>query len=242
LESNHEPASEVVNIIFVLNVCGGILIAIGSYLISFGSHRSYSIWFFFSGAVLILLSGALYLYGGDWDSDQKPDSPHFSARFSWTQDTEGGTQIWINRDPEIVHVQRAMVVYFTNLRNVPLMIISSTLEQQTTDGDWKGVGQTLFGEDHVFLGIDPKDVVKTTYKTFESVSQNRNIAPNETIFGWVFMRKRPTGDLRLSVTYADGTVHSEPIENMASGEGFPDIPKPVSTGEHFDFSKHQIIK
>lgn len=181
---------------------------------------------------------------GSSDSKQNIEAsvPHFAVRSSWTQDMEGGTQIWIDRDPELIHIQKAMVVYFTNLRSTPLMVYASTLEQQTPQGEWVSVGQTLFGEDHVFLGVDPKDVVKTTYKTFESVSQNRNIAPNETVFGWVFMRKRPSGDLRLSVTYADGTVRSEPIKNMGGGEGFPDIPKPVSTKERFDFSKHQIIK
>jgi hypothetical protein len=55
-----EPMSAVIGII------GTLLLAIGGYLVSFGHQKGASIWFFFAGSVLLLLSGALLLHGKLW--------------------------------------------------------------------------------------------------------------------------------------------------------------------------------
>ena len=51
------------------------MIAIGGYLISFGGHKSSSIWFFFAGGVLLLLSAAFYLQGAVWKEEEKSRIP-----------------------------------------------------------------------------------------------------------------------------------------------------------------------
>src|SRR5947209_5849274 len=46
----------------VVGIIGTLLLCVGSYLISFGDHKVSSIYFFFAGAVFLLLSAALYLH------------------------------------------------------------------------------------------------------------------------------------------------------------------------------------
>ena len=63
-ESNteHNQKSNMETAFTIAGIIGGLLLAVGGYLISFGNHKISSIWFFFSGAVFLCLSAALYLH------------------------------------------------------------------------------------------------------------------------------------------------------------------------------------
>lgn len=75
----------------VVGILGGIILAIGGFLISYGNHRIASIWILFIGIVLVALSGATYLHAEALSevintkptTNIKPDSDPFPSMESF---------------------------------------------------------------------------------------------------------------------------------------------------------------
>ena len=55
------------------------------------------------------------------------------------------------------------------------------------------------------------------YTTLDQAIANKNIAPFETVRGWVFLTKPTVGEIRLKTFDATGESHTEPIMGKLSG-------------------------
>src|SRR5258706_11265345 len=106
------------------------------------------------------------------------------------------------------------VLEFTNLRPVSPTIESYEIEYKREDGKWEAADMIVAGHTkngRFFSGVDLKAAKEEKVPTFDSAIEDKLIAPNQTIRGWVFFRS-PTGfDLRLRVFYMDGSCAESPI-------------------------------
>ncbi len=144
----------------------------------------------------------------------------FSIQSTWTQN-DTNVMRYIDDNGQIVPFAGAVLVEFTNLKPVPMMIASYEVEIKTANGEW--VQSDIipkYGINHgrVFMGYDAfTNVTEWDYKSFDSAVQDKNIAPNETVRGWLFFKSyffwHPT---RLSVKDALGNISIEPFPS-ASG-------------------------
>lgn len=112
------------------SVFGVLLLAIAGFLISFGDHKTSSIWFGFAGGVFLLLGGALYLQGKASEplpeiqkpKEEKPkpppvmenkDSPPPSINITSVNQSGGITAHTVNMAPQPRHLsetQRQKIV------------------------------------------------------------------------------------------------------------------------------------
>jgi hypothetical protein len=166
----------------------------------------------------------------------------FSVHSTWIEYSGPvAPDMWFVQSGTVTPVYAAMLIHFTNLRAEPTMIFANWLERQEPDGTWHNAGLRFGAKGQIFAGKDRKDAVELRYETFDASVENRNIAPKETVLGWVFFTTPLDRPTRFAYTDAEGIVSSEPIQGIAS-HGFPNQnPMPVSTHVHSDLSELPLI-
>jgi hypothetical protein len=116
----------------------------------------------------------------------------------------------------VTQVREATLLEFTNLKLVPIMIASYALETELPNGSWKRM-ETVVPDSvthgQIFFGENPERVSEVRYRTFDSAIENKNIAPNETVRGWVIFHYWYDGKRRLVVKDATGVVAAEPVSS-----------------------------
>lgn len=121
-------------------------------------------------------------------------------------------------DWDVTPIYCSLLVSFTNLEPHTILVESYIAEHQRKDGSWEVVSLP-FGTSHgkVFWGVDRKDVREAKYTTLDDAFEGKNIAPSETVRGWLFLTKRFTGVLRLKIATSIGESYTEPLTGMATG-------------------------
>jgi hypothetical protein len=151
----------------------------------------------------------------------------FSIRSTWTDNPGSERKNWFVKDSVVTPFYAAMLVHFTNLKVVPVMILSYWVEQKMPDGTWKKVGLPFGMDGKFYHGPDLKKVSELTYVTFDFAVQNRNVGPNETVMGWLFFTKPLTSNIRFGFKDTLGNIAIEPLTPIAS-EGWPTQPVMIS--------------
>lgn len=167
--------------------------------------------------------------------------PEFSIHFTWSVIRQPGMMRYIDDEGmefaksaygekvvPVIPFDSRVIVELVNLRHVPLMIASYEIETEMTNGTWARadlIPEMGINQGRVFEGYDAfTNVTERDYTSFDSVIQNRNIAPNETIRGWLFFRKYPDGDIRFRLIDTLGNAFTVPIKygivapNMPAGQ------------------------
>ena len=113
-------------------------------------------------------------------------------------------------------IYTAQLVSFTNKSPRSIMIFSYWIEQEQPDGKWIQVQLPYGTNGQFFTGRDTTKVQEIKYVTLDSVIQNKNIAPDETIMGWIFTTKPCFGMLRFGYKDTTDYVAIGKIEPIAS--------------------------
>lgn len=120
--------------------------------------------------------------------------------FWWAQNTPNG---W-----EGLPIPRLMFVHFANLKPIPAMIDSYSVETRLTNGFWEKAIPIPAREDTVFMiGADPTKAKRVEFTPFSSIIHERNVAANEVISGWIFLSPTTNGfgsQWRFRVKYIGG--------------------------------------
>lgn len=160
----------------------------------------------------------------------------FSVSHTWTVNRADAVVIWFVQDNRVTPIYASMFVHFTNLKTVPLMILSHWIEHERPDGTWEPASLPYGAEGKLYNGVDRKNVTEVQYVTFDAAVQNKNIGPNETVLGWLLVTKRLQGRLRLTVKDSLGKEATEIVSSVASG-GWPAQPLLLTTtNNHADIS------
>jgi hypothetical protein len=151
-------------------------------------------------------------------------SPAFSVLVS-TKISGGGkpTPFYVvattlpSRSAIAYNVYALLNMQFTNLRNTAMMVFSCAIEAQLPDGRWESVplfSVPEFGQ--LYLAFDRKEAVEMVpNRTLKSVLYNVNLAPGESVVGWMILSS-PKGALsdncRVRIRDMAGNVFVEPIK------------------------------
>jgi hypothetical protein len=144
----------------------------------------------------------------------------FSIRTSWMSNDTNFMR-YIDDNGQIVPFAGAVIVEFTNLKPIPIMINSYEVEIQTADGKWIEsdiIPKYGINRGRVLMGYNAfTNLAEVDYTSFDSAIQNKNIAPNETVRGWLFFKSyffwHPT---RFSLRDMLGNISTEQFPS-ASG-------------------------
>ena len=136
---------------------------------------------------------------------------------------------WIvgsGQNPDVYPIDLLIFVRFTNHKTTSCMIERYGLETKKDNGEWTPA-PTIGLRDKVMYGGDDlhhADKIEFDQGTFNSVIDHKNIAPDETIEGWLFIGY-PEGmninGLRIRILEADGTDYTKNVgdtEKVLSGE------------------------
>ena len=149
--------------------------------------------------------------------------PAFSAKYTWTSGmSANGPDKWLVGGGEVFPIYFGFLVNFSNLGDVPLMIDSYVIENKAEHEEWQVISLPQgAGMGTIYEGENRKEVYQMNYTTLESVLANKNILPNETVRGWLFLSKPYlSGKLRLKVTDVFGKSYIEPLEGKQSSDGW----------------------
>ena len=157
-----------------------------------GAHiYSLSVWI-----ILTLLTGGV-IY-----QNTRPIAHTFAWHVTWGggQFTpDGKPREWYVMGKQRVVIYNAYMVYFTNLSSKPISVDSYVMEWKTKggfwvkpadkEGQWKRANIPYDDEGKIYIAmpVDLKNVKEEKYTTLESVLLKKNIEPNETVTGWVFI-------------------------------------------------------
>ena len=122
----------------------------------------------------------------------------------------------------VTQVHEAALIEFTNLKPVPIMIAAYAVETELPNGEWKrmeAVTPNSVTHGQVFFGEDLKRVREMKYWTFNSAIENKNIAPNETVRGWLIFQYWYTGKRRFELKDTTGLVSTEPFSSGFENDG-----------------------
>jgi hypothetical protein len=148
------------------------------------------------------------------------DGPPFYVSTTW-QSRSLWPPMWFvdeyhPRLKRATQVREATLLEFTNLKPVPIMIASYAFETELPNGSWERM-ETVVPDSSthgkIFFGENLERVSEIRYRTFDSAIENKNIAPNETVRGWVIFHYWYDGKRRLVVKDTTGLVAAELISS-----------------------------
>lgn len=159
-------------------------------------------------AIVVCLAG--------WDvyrDRSKPPSPEFFVTRTW-QDGGPGGHFWFVDDAghntrRVTNADCACLIEFTNLKKIPIMIAAYAISERTATGQWKEAKTFRLGylwHGRIFVGSDLTRVNEIKYLTFDEAIENKSIAPNETVRGWMIFKRWPEGEFRFELRDMTGLV------------------------------------
>jgi len=197
--------------------CSLFLFPILVFLVSRFFNLSKKVSFVFTFQALIPSLAIGYWSATHLRNVQSDHAPDFSIQTTWMQNETGDMKYIDDNNGQIIPFDGAVLVQFTNLKPVPLMINSYAIEKETPDGKW--VRSDLLpkygiNRGGVLMGYDSyTNLTEWIYTSFDSAIQNKNIAPNETVRGWLFFKHYFGGvKIRFRVKDALGHIFVEPLQ------------------------------
>lgn len=203
---------------FVFVVCALLL----GGMSAFSAHRLPIVWTTGIGLCAATLAFCFWFtdreLGNRTETRAARQAGTFSARYTWSENRGDTVATWYATDWDVTPIYCSLLVSFTNLEPHTILVESYIAEHQRKDGSWEVVSLP-FGTSHgkVFWGVDRKDVREAKYTTLDDAFEGKNIAPSETVRGWLFLTKRFTGVLRLKIATSIGESYTEPLTGMATG-------------------------
>lgn len=170
-------------------------------------------------AILITSVFALRTYNV-FTKSPKPDFIVNTDTVVVTPTRDGYPDFWmihgVGDDRVITPIFLAMYVHFTNQKETAHMIKNYSVESKLPHGDWRSVRVIDIRSGTLVSGTDTlrQARVLEVKSLFNSVIQNKNIAPHETVQGWIFAqiaKEGYSGTMRLRVW---DTVGSESVETI----------------------------
>jgi len=203
------------------------------------------IWLSFgiASAALAVISYIVWPFQLPWT---KPPQTHsFKVSAGPTSNTPQERQ-WYVANGVNTPYHCAALISFKNLLPTPLLIESYTVEEEVSSDKWRRVDLqyvSMAGEDGgAFFDGSVTDADEVIYTTFDQVISNKNIEPNETARGWIFLKRMWwTNPLRFTIEDSSGQYYSEFLQ--PSGIPNPVQPMMITIGRrHVNISAVPIAK
>jgi len=174
-----------------------------------------------------------------------PDMHSFKVSVGPSSNTPQERQWYVANGANAVY-HCAALISFKNLLPYPILIESYTVEEEVSKDKWERddleyVSMAGEGGGAFFAG-GIKDANEMIYTTFDEVISNKNIEPNETVRGWIFLKRLLwTNPLRFTVEDSSDRYYSEPLEWSAMSN--PIQPFMIRDGRrHVDISTVPMAK
>ena len=193
-----------------------------AFIETFPPNDSINFAFYVSVVVVAFVLGAmalLYEFGAPLFASEST----FFVEIGWSEGNgprDGG--IWLVQNGLRIHIPWACELTLTNLRSVPMMVESYWVERKNKDDKWELESPPLGMENaKIFYGDDvPDNAFESTRPTLDDALQDKNIGPNETVQGWIFVTQWPPTPLRISLKDTTGDIFSS-IAKIDGSKGWP---------------------
>jgi len=210
----------------------GLLLEVALVGIEFSNRTrrwGYAIWIAYAGACIgMLLHNMWQLYN--------PNPLSFTVSrviqgASEENNPDKNLVLWLAtpslKDPAVYPLAFLVFARFTNHKPTTCMIEGYGLETQATNGVWRVIPSMGLRLKTLYVGVDLHHAHEAEMgeDSFNSVIDRKNIGPEETVEGWLFLG-HPKGDfserLRVRIAETDGSVYVKALEypKPLAGQGY----------------------
>jgi hypothetical protein len=121
----------------------------------------------------------------------------------------------VNGVKTVTPISSGVCISFTNMSDHAFMVESFSLEARPNEGGWnkRPIVSTKMG--HLYWATNPGKASRIVIAEFSAATENKMIAPRETVEGWIFFNILDLYEgtnLRLRITDTSGNEYLSPIE------------------------------